>query len=93
MSDVEKKLDAIEAELRNIQDSREHAEPPVWAPLYYEALEKTGVVEQAVKIVGRPSSKTTYYKYKESCPAFSEKWDESLELHRLSVAKAPRATV
>ncbi len=93
MSEVEKKLDAIQEELQRIQENHEPSEVPAWAPLFVEALGKVGVVQRAVEMVGCPSSKTTYYKYKDSCPTFAEQWSEALETYRLSVARNPEAPV
>ncbi len=73
----------------------EHAvrlQEPAWAPLFYEALEETGVVELAIKMVGRPSSKRTYYRYRKYCRAFARTWQRALENHRRSVAKDVTAT-
>ncbi len=64
---------------------------PAWAPLFFEALAKTGVVEQAIAMVGRPSSKRTYYRYKKISRAFAREWDLALERYRRSVAIDPIA--
>ncbi len=64
---------------------------PAWAPLFFEALARTGVVERAIAMVGRPSSKRTYYRYKKISRAFEREWNLALERYRRSVAIDPRA--
>ena len=69
---------------------RAHKRSPAWAALFFEALATTGVVEQAIEMVGRPSSKRTYYRYKNKSRTFAREWEQALERYRRSVAKDPR---